>query len=135
MERMGATVRPRDVRTERKGNSESWRKHRLGCHFQFFQFRLLEPLGFRPSVLEPYFHLCLCQVEGAGELCALGDGEVLLLAELPLQGQELGRGERGPGLSVGFVLPQGTGRRTQPSCEKKERMFVRFPACKTGGAA
>lgn len=108
------------MRTEWKGNPESRRQHGFSCHFQFFKFCLLQPLGFGSPVLKPDFDLGLRQVEGAGELCALGDGEVLLLAELPLQGQQLGRGERGPGLSVGLVFSQRAGRRTQPSCEEEE---------------
>lgn len=109
-----------DVRTERKGNPERRRQHRLGCHFQFFQFCLLEPLGFGSPVLKPDLDLSLCQVERARKLSALGDGKVLLLAELSLESQELGRGEGGPGLSVRLVLSQGAGRRTQPSCENDQ---------------
>lgn len=59
-------VRPRvgrgNVRTERKGNPESWGQHRLRCHFQFFQFCLLQPLGFGSSVLKPDFDLGFRQV-------------------------------------------------------------------------
>lgn len=109
------------MRTEGKGNTESWRQHGLSCHFQFFKFCLLQPLGFGSPVLEPDFDLGLRQTEGTGELCALGDGKVLLLAELPLQGQQLGRGEGGPGFSVGLVFSQWTGGGTQPSCWKKKR--------------
>lgn len=83
---------------------------RLGVrsHLEFFQLGLLEPLGFGPPVLEPDLDLGLCQGQGGGEFGPLGDGEVLLLPELPLQGQELRRGERRARLSVGFVLPQRT---------------------------
>lgn len=106
------------MRTERKGNPESRRQHWLSCHFQFFQLCLLQPFSFGSSVLKPDFNLSLRQVERAGKLCALSDGEVLLLAKLPLQGQELRRGEGGPGLPVRFVLSQGAGRRTQSSYEQ-----------------
>lgn len=121
LERVRPRVRAGDVRAQRKGNPESRGQHGLGCHFQFLELCLLQPLGFGPPVLKPDFDLGLRQVEGAGELRALGDGEVLLLAELPLQGQQLGRGEGGPGLSVRLVLAQGTGRRTQPSCKEEDR--------------
>lgn len=112
------------MRTERKGNPESWRQHRLSCHFQFFKFCLLQSLGFGSPVLKPDFNLSLRQVEGTGELCALGDGKVLLLAKLPLQGQQLGRGEGGPGFSVRLVFSQWTSRRTQPSCKKRPNDFI-----------
>ena len=118
LERVRPCVGPGDVRTEGKGNPEGWRQHRLRCHFQFFKFCLLQPLGFGSPVLKPDLDLGLRQVQGTGELCALGDGKVLLLAELPLQGQQLGRGEGGPGLSVRLVFSQWTGRRTQSSCEE-----------------
>lgn len=81
----------------------------VGSHLDFFQLGLLEPLGFGPAVLEPDLDLGLCQDEGGGEFRPLGDGEVLLLPELPLQGQELRGGERRARLSVGFVLPQRAG--------------------------
>lgn len=59
-------VRPRvgcgNVRTERKGNPESWWQHRLSCHFQFFKFCLLQPLGFGSPVLKPDFDLGFRQV-------------------------------------------------------------------------
>lgn len=92
------------MRTKRKGNPESRRQHGLSCHFQFFKFCLLQPFGFGSSVLKPNLDLGLRQIEGAGELCALGDGKILLLTELSLQGQELGCREGGPGLSVGLVF-------------------------------
>lgn len=84
LERMRPCIGRGDVRTERKGNPESWRQHRLCCHFQFFKFCLLQAFGLSSSVLKPDFNLGLRQVERTGELCALGDRKVLLLAELPL---------------------------------------------------
>lgn len=81
----------------------------ISSHLQFFQLSLLEPLGFGPAVLEPDLDLCLCQGEGGREFRPLSDGEVLLLLELPLQGQELRGGERCARLSVGLVLPQRAG--------------------------
>lgn len=121
LERVRTCVRRGDVRTERKRNPESWRQHRLRCHFQFFKFCLLQALGFSSSVLKPDFNLGLRQVEGAGELRALGDREILLLTELSLQGEQLGRGEGGPGLSIRLVFAEWTGRRTQPSCKNTKR--------------
>lgn len=121
LERMGARVRCGDVRTQRKGNPKSWGQHRLGCHFQFLQLCLLQPLGFGSPVLEPDLHLGFRQVQRAGELCALGDGKVLLLAKLPLQGEQLGRGEGGSGLPVRLVFSQRTRGRTQPSCKTTKR--------------
>lgn len=106
---------------ERKGNPESWGQHRLSCHFQFFKFGLLQALGFGSPVLKPDFNLRLRQIERTGELCALCDRKVLLLAELSLQGEQLGRREGRPGLSVRLVFSQRTGRRTQPSWKKTKR--------------
>lgn len=80
-------------------------KHGLCCHFQLFQFGLLESFGFGSAVLEPDFDLGLCEVEGAGELSPFCYGEVLLLAEFALQGQQLRRGEGSSGLAVGLVFP------------------------------
>lgn len=60
----------------------------------------------------------LCKVEGAGELGSLSDGQILLLAELALQSQQLGSGERGSGLPVRLVLPQGAGSGAQVSCKE-----------------
>lgn len=59
----------------------------LGGQFQFLKLGFLQSLGFGPSVLKPDFDLSLRQIERVGELCSLGDGEVLLLAEFALQRQ------------------------------------------------
>lgn len=65
----------------------------------------METFGFGPSVLEPDFDLGLSEVEGGREFRPLRYGQVLFLPKLPLQGQELGGGERRPGLPVGLVFP------------------------------
>jgi len=67
---------------------------------------LLESLGLGPTVLEPDFDLRFRQLEVLGELGPLGDGQVLLLLELVLQGEELLGGERGSGLAIGLVLAE-----------------------------
>jgi hypothetical protein len=71
-----------------------------------FDFRLLDPFGLGAPILEPDLDLGLSELELVGELCPLRDGEVLLLAELLLQGVQLLRREGGARLPVGFVLPQ-----------------------------
>lgn len=75
-------------------------------HPQFLQLGLLEPLGFSASVLEPDFHLGLCQRERSREFGPLGDGQVLLLPKLLLEGHQLLGGERRSRLAVGLVLAQ-----------------------------
>lgn len=77
----------------------------LGGQLQLLQLGLLKSLGFGSSVLKPDFDLSLRQVEGVGELGALGDGEVLLLAELALQREQLRGSEGRARLPVVFVLP------------------------------
>lgn len=102
--------------TEGEGESEGSRgQHGLRCHLQFLQFGLLQSLGLGAAVLEPDLYLRLGEAEGAGELRALRDGQVLLLAELALQGQQLRGGERRSRLPVGLVLAKGAGWGTQPS--------------------
>lgn len=56
----------------------------------------------------PATDLCLCQVERVAELGALCDAEVLFLAELLLQAQQLLRSERRPRFAVGLVLAEVT---------------------------
>lgn len=51
-------------------------------------------------------HLCLGEMKGRGELGPLCDTEVLPFRELLLEGQQLLRGERCPGLPVRLVFPQ-----------------------------
>jgi len=75
-------------------------------HLDFLDFRLLQPLGFGATVLEPDLHLRLRQVQRTGELGALGDRQVLLLAELLLQRHQLLRGEGRARLPVRLVLAQ-----------------------------
>lgn len=125
LERVRSCVGAGDVRAEGKGNPEGRRQHGLCCHFQFLEFCLLQPLGLGSPVLEPDLDLGLRQVEGTGELRALGNGEVLLLAELPLQREQLRRGEGGPGLSVRLVFSQGAGGGTQPSCDETTRVRLK----------
>lgn len=74
--------------------------------FEFLHLGLLKPLGFSSPVLEPDFYLGLGQRQRGGELGPLGDGQVLLLMKLSLQGQELRGGEGSARLAVAFVLPQ-----------------------------
>lgn len=76
------------------------------CYFEFLHLSLLKPLGFGSPILEPDLDLGLGQRQGRGELSSLGDGQVLLLTELSLQGQKLCGGEGSARLAVGFVLPQ-----------------------------
>lgn len=89
-------------------------QHGFGGHLQLLQLCLLQSLGLGAAVLKPDLHLRLREAERAGELGALGDGQVLLLAELALQRQQLGCGEGRPRLAVGLVLAQGAGRGAQP---------------------
>lgn len=89
-------------------------QQRLGRQLQLLQLGLLQPLGLGPAVLKPDLDLRLSEAQAAGELGALGDGQVLLLAELALQGQQLRGREGRPRLAVGLVLAQGAGRGAQP---------------------
>jgi hypothetical protein len=75
-------------------------------HLHLLDLRLLEPLGLGATVLEPDLDLGLGEVEVGAELCPLGDGKVLLLAELLLQRHELLRRERGARFPVRLVLPE-----------------------------
>lgn len=49
-------------------------------------------------------HLRFREVKGGRELGSFGDGQVLLFAELFLEGEQLLRGERRPRLAVRLVL-------------------------------
>jgi len=82
-----------------------------GHHFELLHLGLLEPLGFGAAVLEPDLDLGLGQRQRGGELGPLGDGQVPLVLELPLQRQQLRTAEGRAGLAVGFVRPQGAGGR------------------------
>ena len=73
-------------------------------HFDLFDLRLLETLGFGAPVLKPNLDLRFGEGEGIGKFGALGDGEILLLVELALEGEQLLRRKRRPRLPVGFVL-------------------------------
>lgn len=88
-----------------KSHSNGGRKHGLARHFQFFQLGFMETLCFGSPVLKPDFDLSLCEIKGGRELGSLGDGQVLFLPELALQGQELRRGKWRPWFPVGFVFP------------------------------
>lgn len=110
---------------EGEGHGQRGSEHRTGGHLDLFQFRLLETLRLGAAVLKPDLHLGLGQVQGRGEFGPFGDRQVLSLAELPLQSQELLGGERGSRLPVRLVLPQQTlvwtdARRTAKTC-KQER--------------
>ncbi len=75
--------------SKRKRQTEIGVEGRFGSQFELFQLGLLQTLGLGPSVLEPDLNLGLCEGEGGGEFCSLGNGQVLFLSELSLQGQEL----------------------------------------------
>lgn len=92
------------MRSNREGQREGG-QDRLGGQFKLFQLGLLQSLGFGPPVLEPDFDLSLRQVERVGELGSLGDGEVLLLAKLALQRQQLRGSEGRARFPVVFVFP------------------------------
>ena len=62
-----------------------------------------ETLLFRPSVLEPDLDLCLCQFQVLGKLCSFCHREVLLLAKLSLQRNQLCACKRSSGLPI-FLL-------------------------------
>ena len=96
-------------------------QHGLGGQLKLLQLGLLQSLGLGPAVLEPDLHLCLCEAERVGELRALRDGEVLFLAELPLQGEQLSRGEGRPGLPVVLVFAQVARRRAEESWKRRWR--------------
>lgn len=83
MERVGSSVQGRGLqgRVDGEGETEAGRQHGLRGHLQLFQFCLLQSFCLGPSVLEPDFDLGLCEVQRAGKLGTLGDGEVLFLAE------------------------------------------------------
>lgn len=98
---------------EREGEG---REQRLGGQLYLLQLGLLQSLGLGPAVLKPDLDLGLCEVQGAGELGSLRDGQVLFLTELPLQGEELGGGEGGPGFPVVLVFPQVALGRAGKSC-------------------
>lgn len=92
------------VRSEGERQREC-RQDGLWGQFKLFQLGLLQSLGFGPPVLEPNFDLSLRQVERVGELGSLSDGEVLLLAKLALQRQQLGGSEGRARFPVVFVFP------------------------------
>ena len=89
-------------------------QQRPGRQLHPLQLGLLQSLGLGSAVLKPDLDLRLGEAQAAGGLSALGDGQVLLLAELALQGQQLRGGEGRPRLAVGLVLAQGAGRGAQP---------------------
>ena len=91
-------------------------------HFDLFQLSFLQSLRFGASVLEPDFDLSFCEPQRRRELCAFGDAEVLLLAELLLQRQQLLSGEWRAWLPVWFVLTQKTFQSWRFSvCSKNSR--------------
>lgn len=85
---------------QRKGGQNG-----LGGQFKLFHFGFLQSLSFGSPVLKPDFDLSLRQVERVGELGSLGDGEVLLLAKLALQCQQLRGSEGRARFPVVFVFP------------------------------
>lgn len=99
-----APCRRAHVRSQGERQGEGG-QHGFGGQFILFQLGLLQSLGLGSPVLKPYFHLRLRQVERVGELGSLGDGEVLLLAKLALQRQQLGGSEGRARFPVVFVFP------------------------------
>ena len=83
---------------------ERGRQHGLGRHFQLLDLGLVQALGFRAPILEPDLHLRLSQIQRRRELGALRYGEVLFLAELALEGEQLRGGEGRARFAVRFVL-------------------------------
>ena len=92
-------------------------------HLDLLDLRLLQALGFCAPVLKPNLDLRFGEGEGIGEFRALGDGKILLLVELALEGQQLLRRERRPRLPVGFVLAQVTSR-GRDAQRSRRRRFV-----------
>ena len=88
-------------------------QHGSGGHLDLLEFCLLESFAFRPPILKPDLDLGLCEVQRGRELGPFGDGEVLTLPELSLEGEQLLRREGGPWFAVGFVLPEKTFVRTE----------------------
>lgn len=123
MERIGASIQwcCGHSSPQWEGDTECWWQHWLGCHFEFFKFCFLKPLGFRSSVLEPNLDLSLGEVEGTGEFGSFCYGQILFLSELSLQGQELGGGEGGPWLPVGFVLSQSASWGAHPPWRRNQK--------------
>lgn len=70
--------------------------------------------------------LGLGQVQGVGELGPLRDGQVLLLAELSLQCQQLRGSERRARFAVVFVLAQSALRGTGAPCDRTTQNKIRF---------
>ena len=75
-------------------------------HLDLLQLGLLQALRLGPPVLEPNLDLGLGEPQRRAKLGPLRYAEVLLLAELLLERQQLLGGERCAGLPVRFVLPQ-----------------------------
>lgn len=84
-------------------------QHGFSGHLQLLQLGLLQSLGLGAAVLKPDLHLRLGEA-GSWRTRRIGDGQVLLLAELALQRQQQGGGEGRPRLAVGLTwLAQGAG--------------------------
>ena len=67
--------------------------------------RLLQPLGFCSSVLEPDLDLSLRDSKTGCELCSLCDCEITLRVVFLLQLAQLICGERCSWLAIRFVFP------------------------------
>ena len=82
------------------------RQQRSRKESQPFSLSFFEAFIFGASILEPNLDLSLGETQRGGELSPFRDAEILLLAELFLEGEKLLRCEGGSRLSVGLVLPE-----------------------------
>ena len=86
----------------------------VGGQSHTVHIRLMESLRLGTPVLEPDLDLGLGEVKLIGELCPLGDAEVLLLLVLFLEVVQLLGSERCSWLPVSFVLAEMTLEEGQP---------------------
>ena len=103
----GQTPAGEDARQKAGWNALLPVPHHALVHLGAVHLSLRDPLCLRSPVLEPDLHLRLRQLELRGELGPLGDAEVGLRHVLLLEPVQLLVGERGAGLPVRPVLPQG----------------------------
>ena len=86
----GKGRQPAEYSRQERGRNSKWSRHHRGGggggEPHPLDLRLREALGLGPPVLEPDLDLGLGQLQVAGELGPLRDGEILLLIVLLLQG-------------------------------------------------